>query len=167
MFKCDICGKNPAKIHSTKIIDGKVESTHLCQECAHKQAAGKAIPLSGILGGLFKIEEAAAPLGSKGMQTCEVCGQTYRSFKETGRLGCAACYDTFEKHLLPLIAQVQKGDRHIGKRPRNLAPPSLEDRLEGLRQDLQRAVAKEEFERAAALRDEIRKLDSAPPAQDS
>jgi len=165
MVKCDICGEKPAKIHSTKIIDGKVETTHLCQECAHKQAAGKAIPLSGILSGLFKLEEAAAPLTKKEMLTCEVCGQTYRSFKETGRLGCATCYDTFEKQLTPIIAQVQKGDRHIGKRPRDLAPPSLEERLEGLRRDLQRAVAKEEFERAAALRDEIRKLESEKSAQ--
>lgn len=166
MIKCDICGKNTAKIHSTKIVDGKAKTTHLCQECAHKQSAGKAIPLSGILSGLFKIEEAAAPLGPKGMQTCEVCGQTYRSFKETGRLGCATCYDTFEKQLMPIIAQVQKGDRHIGKRPQGLALPSLEDRLDGLRRDLQRAVAKEEFERAAALRDEIRKLECEKSTQE-
>jgi len=111
--------------------------------------------------GLFAQEAGAPTIPKKEeLQTCLSCGQTYRSFKESGRLGCASCYDAFEERLLPLLKKVQKGDRHIGKRPLGLAEPSREERLVELRKDLQRAITREEFERAARLRDEIRDLEN-------
>ena len=94
------------------------------------------------------------------MLTCAACGQTYRAFKESGKLGCAACYDTFEEQLLPLMRKIQKGDHHVGKCPRGTAEPSIEEQLADLRRQLQQAVEREEFEQAATLRDEIRRLES-------
>ena len=33
---CESCGKNEAYIHYTKIVNGKLEEGHLCEECAFK-----------------------------------------------------------------------------------------------------------------------------------
>ena len=35
---CDICGKKPATVHLTEIINGKVKEVHLCEECARKKS---------------------------------------------------------------------------------------------------------------------------------
>jgi protein arginine kinase activator len=40
-----------------------------------------------------------------------------RSFKKTGRLGCSACWETFEAGLASLLKAMHKGDHHIGKVP--------------------------------------------------
>ena len=165
MITCEVCGEKPAKIHVTQIKDGKKITIHMCQECAHKQALGGSMgqkfSMSGLLAGFLSQEAASSTSGAPTQEellTCEACGQTYRAFKESGKLGCAACYDTFEKQLLPLLGKIQKRDRHVGKRPRGTAEPSLEEQRAELRLQLKQAVEREEFERAAALRDEIKEL---------
>ena len=161
MITCEVCGEKPAKIHSTKIVNGEAITTHLCQECARKQSLGGQNPsISNIFSGIFNLEAATLKVPQKeDLITCESCNQTYRSFKESGRLGCPDCYDTFEELLLPLLNKVQKGNQHKGKHPHGIPQPSREDQLAGLRRDLQKAVEKEEFEQAATLRDEIRRLE--------
>ena len=33
---CEVCKKNPATIHYTKVVNGLKEEKHLCEECAAK-----------------------------------------------------------------------------------------------------------------------------------
>lgn len=162
MITCEVCGEKPAKIHVTQIKDNKKITIHMCQDCAHKQSLGAAaqkFSISGMLGG-FLGQEAAEAVSKDEMLTCSGCSQTYRAFKESGKLGCAICYDTFEDQLLPLLRKIQKGDHHIGKKPRTALHPSPTEQLADLRRQLERAVAREEFEKAASLRDEIRRLEN-------
>jgi protein arginine kinase activator len=160
-----VCGKKPAKIHVTQIKNGEKKSVHMCQECAQKQAMGSAIS-SGFLGDILKQESGAATPDQpteRDLETCEGCGQTYRAFKETGRLGCAECYQRFEDMLVPLIRKVQKGETHVGKRPQGVKEPTLAEKVEDLRVQLRQAVEHEEFEKAAQLRDQIRQMEQDLP----
>ena len=31
---CQVCNKNEATVHYTKIINGEIEELHICEECA-------------------------------------------------------------------------------------------------------------------------------------
>jgi len=167
MITCEICGEKPAKIHVTQIKDGKKITAHMCPDCARKQALSAGpisqLSVSGMLQGLLN-QQAAAPVpkGPTGQDllTCASCGQTLRGFKESGQLGCSACYETFSAHLAPLLGKIQKGERHVGKRPRGHSEMNREDSLADLRRRLQEAVEQELFEQAVKLRDEIRRLEN-------
>ena len=98
--------------------------------------------------------------------TCPRCGETYAEFQKTGMLGCAECYTAFRKELTPLITRVQGRAQHAGRRP----PVSEEEqarqtRMEELRTLMEAAVAEENFEEAARLRDELRAMTPAKEAQ--
>lgn len=94
-------------------------------------------------------------------QKCPVCGFTQADFKKTGRLGCSACYETFQEGLGALLKTMHKGTQHVGKAPRRFeAIRQNEAKIQSLRQTLERVVASEQYEEAAGLRDEIRKLES-------
>lgn len=82
-------------------------------------------------------------------------------FRETGRLGCASCYTTFESSLRALLRRVHGNARHVG-RAYEAPPPDLlreATAIGELREQLRRAIAQEEFEQAARLRDQIKGLE--------
>jgi protein arginine kinase activator len=160
-----VCKKNPAKIHVTQVKDNKKFTIHICQECAHeKGVAGPAINTSfsveQLLTGFFKTQNStAAEAGTH--QTCPSCGLSYGAFKESGRLGCSLCYDTFSEPLKPLLQKIQKDVRHVGKVPRKGdAQLVLKRDITDLRLQLKEAVGQEHFELAARLRDQIRQIES-------
>ena len=84
---------------------------------------------------------------------------SYGEFRKGGMLGCAECYQAFRKELTPLITRVQGRAQHAGRRP----PVSEEEQarineMESLRARMEAAVAEENFEEAAKLRDALRAL---------
>ena len=163
---CDHCGENEAVIHLTQIENNQMGSFHLCEACA----ADKGLePEPGA--GTFPLTDFLAQLGEDEPKPklspatdCEYCGLTLKDFKKTGRLGCSHCYVTFESHLRGLFRRLHGGTQHVGKvyLPPDPAAADRHDRIARLRQRLERAVATEDFERAASLRDQIRELEGAP-----
>jgi protein arginine kinase activator len=90
---------------------------------------------------------------------CPNCGLEFRSFKKTGLLGCSVCYEYFAEYLVPSIKRVQGGLVHVGKFPKHAAIEMPNKRkLETLKRRLQEEIAKENFEEAAGIRDEINQL---------
>ena len=94
---------------------------------------------------------------------CSFCGLTFGQFRETGRLGCPHCYQTFEAHLRRLLRRIHGSVQHVGKvyLPPDPTASEMEKRLDGLRRKLHRAIEAEDFERAAEVRDQIRSLEPA------
>ena len=85
---------------------------------------------------------------------------SYTEFSRSGRLGCAMCYTHFSQQLEPLLRRVQGGTQHAGKVPgRTGGTLMLKNKIQQLRQDLQKYVSNEEFEKAALVRDEIKQLE--------
>ena len=93
-------------------------------------------------------------------QKCPVCGYTQADFKKTGRLGCSTCYTTFAEGLNTLLKAMHKGTEHVGKLPQRAQRAlALNDRMRTLTENLEKAVAEENYETAASLRDQIKQLE--------
>ena len=161
---CQICGKNPATVHFTQVHDNKMSELHLCEHCAAEQGVHTpprqhkfeiADLLASMVDATTKTDEERV-----GHVQCPRCGLLYSSFKETGRLGCAECYIAFQFQLRPLLRRIHGDTRHRGKAPVHGPAESGARQIQRLHDELQRAVEREEFERAASIRDDIRKLEA-------
>lgn len=164
-MQCQVCKKSPATVHLTQIIENQVKKVDLCEGCAKEKGVNDptGFSLADLLLGLGasqKMEEATSATGSE--RVCPNCGFTQADFKKTGRLGCSECYEVFADGLEALLKGMHKGTEHKGK-----VPPTIrraadhEARLSKLEAALKAAIAKEDFETAASLRDEIKQAKKA------
>ena len=170
-MQCNVCGKVEASIHLTEIVNNSMTEVHLCEKCAQEKGElGAQFSFSDLLSGLS--EWTPSPTGAGEVRhACPSCGFSLVDFGKAGRLGCPDCYYNLKKILLPLIKRVQHSTRHVGKRPSRVSSGAgqTEKRqlvMRDLEEALQKYVAEENYEQAAAVRDEIRKLTDAakPPA---
>jgi len=156
-----------ASVHLTEIINDKVMKLNLCEECAMKKSAEmeEHFGLGELLAGLTEFGESVKPSAKGGIVKikCPNCGLTYSDFKRRGRLGCSECYNAFQSKLTPLLKRIHGSEHHVGKVPMK-APKGIKtetvSKLQQLRLKLKRAIAIEEFEEAAKLRDQIRDLEA-------
>jgi protein arginine kinase activator len=160
-MQCERCNEHPAKVKFIEIEGGVKRSRWLCEACAAAEGAAQPTPtppavsldasLQAFLGGVappVDDQPATAP--------CPACGITLQQLRETGLLGCSRCYPHFRTYLLPLLNRYHRTATHLGKAPRARGPRAAR-RLElaRLRSALEAAVAAEDFEEAARLRDLI------------
>ncbi|MBI4972931.1 MAG: hypothetical protein HZC16_03835, partial [Candidatus Omnitrophica bacterium] len=105
---CDICGKNPATVHLTEIIDDQMTELHLCEGCAHQKSAQmeQQFGLGDLLAGMAEFGDKPTLEKESVAVKCPKCGLTYMDFKKIGRLGCGQCYTTFKKYLGPLLKRI-------------------------------------------------------------
>lgn len=164
-MQCQSCKKNTATIHLTEISNGQRVESHLCQACAQKQglAVQAQVPLNELLSTLLSAQTAGEPPAAGSPATeiaCPHCGMTLQRFARESLLGCGHDYEIFEKNLLPLIERSQGGHtRHTGKVPESVSHDQRDRvRLSALKLRLEQAVRQEDYETAARLRDEIKKL---------
>ena len=142
------------------VVNGQTTTRNLCRECIKKYKAGD---LQTILAAVLSTmtDKAQTP-----DLACPQCGETYAEFQRTGMLGCAKCYQTFSRELTPLIARVQGRVQHAGRRPPvSEAEQERLTQMEELRRRMEAAVAEENFEEAARLRDELRAMTPAREAK--
>jgi protein arginine kinase activator len=162
---CDVCGERPATIRYAEMIDGELSTWNLCEECAREKGvtgslSSFATPLVNVLMGLLgePAERDREGLGG----ACPQCGMSYQDFRRTGRLGCAACYETFAAELGPLLRRIHGSTEHAGRAPAAHADEAAaRSELKRLKADLAGAVGREEYERAAEIRDLIREREAA------
>ncbi len=161
MMLCNACGEREGVVKVTKMENNSVTFEHLCEKCA----AGRGIettvamekhPLSDFLSGVQQHAGSQADVVK-----CAFCSTTLREFRSSGRLGCRHCYGTFEQSLRELLRKIHGNSRHAGRRYEPPAPALFEgpSTLLELRERLKRAVATEQFELAASLRDKIKGLE--------
>ena len=173
---CDRCHSRPATIHFTKIVNGQKEELNLCPECAAQEQG--AVPfsfyqpfniakfLAGLMGGFGTpvmpgaAPEAAGAAYAPPAVNCPSCGYNMAQFSQTGLLGCPECYKNFADQLNPLIRRVHGSNVHQGKIPKRAAEHlDTRRKVELLRQELNQLIAREEYEKAAEVRDKIRELE--------
>jgi protein arginine kinase activator len=163
-MKCDSCNENVATVHLTEIVNKKKKELHLCEECAREkgvsvkaqflpqpeEAPAPALP----------VEKPAARVDDPSV-ACPVCGLTFAEFRASGRLGCANDYVAFKKGLVPLLEKIHGHViEHKGKVPAHVGERlERQKKVAALRQALGKAIQKEEYERAAELRDQIYELE--------
>ena len=165
---CDVCKKNNATVHLTQIINGIKKEYNLCENCAKEINTisflpdiniGKDFSFQNVLSGLidyingnsYKVEEKDV--------VCKNCGMSYKEFKDNGLLGCSKCYSEFKEFLNPMIKRLQGSTEHIGKMPKKTSSGIIQKKkLLKLKEELNKAVAIEEYEKAAEIRDKIKEL---------
>ena len=165
--KCQKCSK-PATFHITDIERGKPREYHFCDEHARQHltpAEPETDPpsmsqLAQTLMSSHPGQTRAISPSPADKQSCPVCQITFAEFRNTGRLGCPYDYEVFRDELMPLLENIHDETRHSGKVPRR-APRNSQQQttLIQLRNDLKRAVAAEDYEAAARVRDKIRAIE--------
>ena len=160
-MQCERCGEREAVIQFTKVEKDDVRVLQLCEPCAADQGVDTTpaapAPLVDFLAQIGRgVADDAAPGG------CPSCGLKAAPHQPIGRLGCATSYTHFEQHLRSLLRRLHGGTQHAGKVAVSAggAEPDHKARARSLRRSLQRAVDSEDFEHAAVLRDQIRRLEA-------
>lgn len=193
--KCMKCDK-PIAYKITKIINGEIYDFLLCADHAQavsptlKKTKENQLNQSNLFGliqqflnqqqeGGGETEEA----GAAG-PVCVNCHLSYDQYKKTLLLGCSECYKSFEDLLVKDLrkfhgAVSQNGEPghiadeaaakptslgHIAPKSHAAAGVSLKDNL---RKQLADAIQKEDFSKAATLRDQIRKLEQAGKSEEA
>lgn len=162
--KCDLCERD-ATVREVTVRNGVRVERHLCER--HAAEAGIKVTASQAAPGVPTPGGAGTQVRTS---ACPTCRTTFAEFKQHGLLGCAACYQFFEKQLAPLLERAHDGlCQHRGKAPARGGRPApadsafaeveaRSDQLKRLKSELERAVKAEQYERAAQVRDEIRRL---------
>ena len=164
MHICERCKKAQATFHLTNIQPtGEKVEQHLCEKCAVDEGLVQqksAVSFSDILANLVASKGSAAELNEL---TCESCGLSFVEFRSQGLLGCPHDYDVFKAPLLQMLERAHDGaTHHVGKTPASLgAPLGVQQDLAKLKRRLDEAVAAEDYERAAELRDRIGEMEQA------
>ncbi len=175
-MRCEECHVNQATLHVKKLVNNTFQIMHLCEDCATFSSLNDK-PVEGLnIGDLITQMEAGLPETdaenvSPLASICKKCGMSLDDFRNSGRFGCEECYRRFDSALRPGLTKMHRGTQHTGKvpTPHGAQPPAQQNRpchMSQLREELARAVAAEEYETAAVLRDEISHLQE-PPADRS
>ena len=168
-MKCSRCGEREGIVNLTEVEGDEVRTGTLCARCAAEKGietpgAVKDTPLGGFLAALGEATGPDAALAAATAVACPVCGATLQDFRESGRVGCATCYRTFDAPLRELLRRLHGSAHHTGGRYRRAASGSAPEpatrpsdpSIQELRERLREAIAAEQFELAAELRDRLR-----------
>lgn len=166
---CNRCNKKEATFHISRVINGVKHEEHLCDDCAREDDALNLIQdmklpsgfsFQNILSGFMDYMNSTTETNLPSEVICNKCGKTYTEFKNTGLLGCENCYKVFKTTIVPIIKRVQLSNNHIGKVPKRSGAEIVKvKQITELKEELQKAIAIEEYERAAEIRDKIRMLE--------
>ncbi|MDE0806406.1 MAG: UvrB/UvrC motif-containing protein [Longimicrobiales bacterium] len=163
--QCELCKASAAVVHVTQITEEKILTSHFCKECAANKGIShfdKSIKTS-LHDFLIELgNEPDSPIALDVQTTCSFCGMKIGEFQRTGRLGCPHCYTDFDSYLKRILKKIHGSAGHTGKvyLPPNPNSYQLEQKMQFLKNGMTRAVEREEFEKAAILRDEIGKMKS-------
>ncbi len=170
---CERCRKKQVSVIHRQMRVGKLQIWHVCSSCSEiLEATEELEDISAALppytasateenGGSFPF--FLPPMATEDhAAVCPLCGMTADELKTEGRAGCPRCYEVFAP-VIRASAEVLHGRLcHAGQLPSAVrARKESEKQLATLREELRQAVASEAYERAAALRDNIRRLESA------
>ena len=179
---CENCGKREANVRYSENINGVKKEMHLCEECSRKLGITDkmdfrmpSLDFSNLFGSFledFSTPEFMPLLNEVKQIKCDSCGSTFDDIINTGRYGCANCYDVFEDRMDPILKKLQGSNRHNGRlgkisdnkikfekdrKSENKVESMKENKLEKLQEDLKIAIKEERYEDAAKIRDEIKK----------
>lgn len=186
-MQCDYC-ESKATVFFTQIIDGHTKKTCLCETCATNQGvtdpegfllgdmdlSGKDAPSTPKSPATSKLE---VPMGHDDIELpvlatpatnetgiCPECGFAFDDLKKTGRLGCSQCYQFFRTEIKHNLTGMHKGTSHTGRVPEGMLEAfEKRQRLEQFQLEMDEAIASEDYEKAASLRDKIKNLNEEKP----
>ena len=160
---CDDCQKRPACVHITKVNNNQKTEKHLCEYCAQKAGefsftSDAGLSVQDLLKGMFN--QGYVETQQKSATVCPNCGMSYGDFSHNGKIGCSVCYSTFADRLGRMMRRIHGANVHTGKVPQRTGGAlAARQNIKKMKRQLETYIAREEYENAAKLRDEIRNLE--------
>lgn len=140
---CDICHKNEANIVFQVFQNGRMTTHPVCAECAMK-AQKEFLRALEMLGGGAQRQAAAEKPADMPRRLCPHCGTAVDQINESTVLGCPRCYEAAERQVGALL----QGTQAVQEKKNSVS--------ENMAHRLREALASEDYEQAARLRDMIR-----------
>ncbi|MGM0500491.1 MAG: UvrB/UvrC motif-containing protein [Bacillota bacterium] len=165
---CEGCGEREASVHLTRIINGEKTEMHLCEKCAQKSSKlnnDNNLSFQSLLSGILNqnlINQNSPVFNDNQSQNlvCNNCGMSYQEFIQRGFFGCEDCYEAFKGELDQLFKRIHGNPQHTGKYPLSFRKKiKIESEINKLKEEMKLAVDKENFEKAAEIRDEIHAIE--------
>lgn len=161
--ECGQC-KKPIKVVYKEMVGQAINCTHMCEDCP--------VLKEKLYGTAPRPPASAEELGASPGLCCSNCRTSFEAVKMGNPLGCQDCYAVFDSLLLSelvaankLPARLRKSlssralpPIHIGRQIRQSQSVPSSSRLNALSEALSAALRKENYEEAAALRDQIKEL---------
>jgi len=154
---CDFCRKGEADtFFQWSGLVGSHEKA-MCRECSGRMGLegapfDVAKAAAEVFSGLCREEAPRCAVGEPAPDKCPHCGTDLQTILDKSLIGCEKCYVVFRSLIKSSLVGTRKGED-----PEN----SIVDRFV---QELSEAIAAEDYERAAQLRDQIKKeLANAKP----
>lgn len=168
MPKCDLCD-NEATVHEVVVRNGQRIERHLCED--HAKEAGvfhsQSFSAAGqVVKKVVMSQSGFAEQAQAAKSSCPECGLSFAEFRQSGLLGCSKCYESFAEKLVSLLRRAHDGgDHHVGKVPKRSGTCLVkQERLSALRKQLKECIELEQYEKAAAVRDEISEIERSGPS---
>ena len=169
-MKCEKCKEKKATTHVKRVVNGVYEEYMLCEDCAHEMGFDNvfSFDMPDMFGGLVQSLLGALPARS-GASRCPECGSSFGDIQNTGKVGCAECYEIFRNELMPSIKRIHGNTAHCGKIPYTVVPEEKAENsqkenkteLKKMKEELKAAIDAQNFERAAELRDKIKEMEAS------
>ena len=160
---CDNCKKREASVRYEENINGEKKKLNLCSLCSQKLGITSANFMDNMLLSFFD-----EPLGLEYEKVkedkCPICSYTFSDYLNTGLFGCPSCYNTFESKIEPILKKLHGKSYHIKEdnekieKSVNNTSGNTVNEVDKLKKELDLAIAKEEYEKAAVIRDKIKEL---------
>lgn len=187
---CQKCKVREATVTITKMIHNMQITMHLCPECSKNFSPSVQKQISGVNNILISMMDSVdlPDTENEVVRSCAKCGMTFDDFRKKGTVGCEECFNVYRDKLESIMKRLHGSHKHVGlsyERIKHSAPPSNDvlqnklytkedgkpkstvDQIENLRKALSEAVAKEEYEEAAKLRDMIKIMEEDPSGGDT
>lgn len=173
---CEKCNKNIANVYLKNNVNGNITENYLCSSCANEvygkyDKYDKYDKNTNIFNGLnndfvadvfnmFDFNKMSHALAGA-RNVCPLCGSNFSQITQTGKVGCGECYKTFKNELEPNVMRIHGRAIHTGKIPKNMSLKiSNKRKAEELNIKLKKCISEQNFEEAAEIRDEIKKLNA-------
>ena len=161
---CQRCHKNPATARYVEVVDGQVVQQHICPDCLSQyqedNSADFSLTASKPTVRTSGTRESTIRTARKSRRACPACGRLLEQILETAVVGCPACYEHFGREVESLLEGLHRVLRHQGKAQRvDDVRAKLHGDLQTKRILLRSVLRVEDYEQAARLRDEIRRLE--------
>ncbi len=170
-MKCTNCGKNNAVSHFRYEVNGRAAEAHLCADCARQlmpelEPASVARELFGDMGGFGLMDSLFG--GMPGRGTGGLLDSFFGGSLFSGPFAAFAPLSDFGVPRIEITFPDTSARRQAGE-PEERKPDEVDDELShrrqvnALREQMRSAAEREDYEEAARIRDELKKLEDKKP----
>jgi protein arginine kinase activator len=168
---CESCREHDGVIRIAQSSGANTKELWLCERCSRRfgfERKPKSLysAVADLASGL--IDRSAAHRDAHGTARCPRCSTTFAAIRRTGKVGCSECYVTFGERIGRVVLGLAGRADHTGKYPERFSryKRAFMDR-ERMRRSLDESLEREDYERAAKIRDSLRALERDTESDDA